>query len=382
MEACNFEGEWKDLLHYQRMLADECSHLERDLVRLASTDEMQELFRDRDALRKKITELQAKLKDPRESSYSDERLRSQVRYRRKAMTERVAGQECAQRLKKRKERLEHLKSLQAPDVILQKEQDLIFLLEAPIDELPLFYARKRAEELEGTSLIPHEIDSLQDRIEELDLRYRETKKDLERRIGELKVQRTAHANTMTAWTLQSKEHVRWILEHEPMRASECLRMFRGRHPHVDLTDVISIPAPSTRQTASHRRQPKPLPPARKEGPPEIKSSTWSFAVVFDESDVPLDLPHEERAFVIRLQEIFHERDYRQLDPALVYSKLQVVACMTVQQRQEIRKITSEPLLGWKILRAGRKHRLFLRVDEARMCIAFLPHKRRTSYNGH
>jgi hypothetical protein len=376
----SFVAAWDALKQERQRLIDDVARIRSMLSNLRDDRSMRQLLDEKDDLQRRLPDMRGAVEA---IAFSGKSVHEALRDRRRALADPRLQAEIARRLQSRRDRLVQLESIRAPASIIARERELIFELEAPIPEVEALFERKQREEVEGQDAARVALDTALQRIASIEAHYRETKRCLEQELQAADARRLAHAGIMMEWATQSAAHLEWIIAQDPMRKSDMLRRFRQRFPDEDTSAFQDQPMPlmAEKKPDACKRAPQPLsvPPQEAEpAPPE----PWTFSVTFRPDDAGKVLPATEQEFVQSLHDAVSNADYRGLDPKLAYEKLMAVAGMAKQHRQEIRKVTDGPWLGWKVLRVGKKHRLFLAVDEERRNIRFVPQRRKTAYQGH
>ena len=109
---------------------------------------------------------------------------------------------------------------------------------------------------------------------------------------------------------------------------------------------------------------------------------WRFWVTFNCANQGLELPQDKDEFLRVLRVELNNNDYPSIYVETAYNQLQALTRMTMPQRQMIKKLVKLEPKGWKIIRVGRRYRLYLEINEGQRHIRFMPWKRRKAYGGH
>ena len=380
----SFASEWQYFKEARQVLREEADQLSLKLASLTQDPAMKALLEEKRRIKNELSDMAMEVR-----VYEEEiRERSEkLERRRRALTDGRLREELEERLKKRLARLASLEELRAPEVILNGSRELVFDLGMSIEELERHYLQMNAE----SRLKQQESQSRRDqalrRITFIDSHYRQTKHNLENAIREIEERRQEHRAREVEWATSSRAHLEWMLEQEPSYKGDIVPRYKTRYPEDHLLDLfpalsVALIAPQGSKSKKRRERVGTL------LSPGIANTlvvlpVWRFWVTFSESDEGEELSQEREPFMARLQVVLERAGFPSLSVVLVYNKLQAVIGMTVVQRQMIKKLTKgEEPNGWKIVRAGRRHRLFLLVDEQRRFIRFLPRQRKKAYSQH
>lgn len=378
-----FASEWQSLNEKRQQLVSEVGQLKRKLNSLTTELEMSQLFEEKVQLRKKVPGLRDRVKFHKNESQHRQGFLERLRL---ALTDKQIQQELATQLKNRRNRLARLKKLAAPNVVLENAKRMVFEIEAPIKEVEKLYRQIDAEEEQMQQVTQRVLDETLTRIATIDEYYQKTRQYLEGAISKAEQNRRQCRINEIEWATQSRNHLEWMLKHEPSYKDDVFRRYKERFKTDSLTDLfppILTPTPIIQKTNGKKRRScaSPLSPVVA----EVVSAApqpWRFWVTFNTNDLGQELPQERDQFLSTLQSALGKANYYSLGVGLVYDKLMKVSRMSMQQRQEMNKVVEAEPLGWKILRAGKKHRLFLLIDEEGRHIRFLPCQRKKSYSQH
>ncbi|HLD70917.1 MAG TPA: hypothetical protein VI937_03480 [Negativicutes bacterium] len=148
-----------------------------------------------------------------------------------------------------------------------------------------------------------------------------------------------------------------------------------------LENLLSSPDSPAKNPRKKKREPEPGVFSSDGQPASDTPGTWKFWIVSSPADAGQELPGEEKQFLEVLQSALEKANYRSFDPVLVYRKLGLFCGISPKQRHAWRKkVIQGPFMGWKILRIGRKQRLFLLVDEENKSIRLIPFLRDQAYS--
>ncbi len=221
-----------------------------------------------------------------------------------------------------------------------------------------------------------------DRLSAIEEQYRQEMEVLQETIHKKEQRRQQCHDDKIAWAGQNYIHLTWILNNEPSYKDDAIRCYQLQHPEDNLSDICPIVF-SPQSNSSPVRMPRPNKVAAVVVP-EMASppQPWKFYVTFGEHQSRKELPSTQKQFIKELQTALSTVDYEHLPAKLAYKKLIWVGNMSVQQRQEMDKVLKGEPIGWKILHVGKKHRLFLFIDETNRQIVFLPCPRKNAYLDH
>lgn len=377
-------SEWQSLKNQRQQLLEEGNQFKRKLNNLSAEPNIGQLLEEKSQLKKKAKTLEKKV------GYHERMIKNQLNFiesRRRAENDKRLSQ-MQQRAR------DHLASLTAPlkkeklpEAIMQQltqhEERIIWEVEAPVDEVERVFRQEIAEEKQEQQVTQRMLDETLAHIAIIEENYRQMKKYLQEAIRETERRRHQLHEDSLQWASQDRGHLEWTLEHESLYRDDVIRRYRTRFPTDNLFDLLPPPVSQPVQVQNlpkARRKKNGLPlPAAVPKTAVSTPQTWRFFVTFNASDPGLELPQEPDKFLSGLQSALDTVAYHSLDVQLVYDKLLAVTRMTTQQRQEMHKVVEVEPLGWKILRVGRKHRLFLSIDEDECCMRFLPCPRKKSY---
>src|SRR3989344_3320546 len=381
--AEQFSLQWKKLMEERQQIVDEADQLKQKLGSLTVEPTMRQLIEEKSMIKKKIPELNEKIKMHRNNI---EGRTSFLEYRHSAMSDKLIRQKFIARVNQSRGRLERLKKLGAPEVIMQNEEMLIWKRTAPIAEVEQTFRQQNIEEEQKQQEIQHILDETLSRIATIEKHYRQTKHSLEDAIRETERKRFQCRAEEINWATQSRSHLEWMLEHQPSYRDEILGRYKMRFPADNLSDLFPPIPTSTREVkrvnTKKRHSRSCAPAALVVETTTVAPQSWRFWVTFNANDPGQELPQAKDQFLQNLQSAIDKEAYHNLDVQLVYEKLLAVTKMSMQQRQEMHKLIGTEPMGWKILRAGKKHRLFLLIDEEMRHIRFLPRQRKKSYSQH
>lgn len=349
-------NEWQRLYEERQQLLTEEGAIRRKLNSLCAEEEIQQLLTEKTNLKK------LSLPHLRTEAEQYERGMQEVPRWRQAMT----PKEFAERLQMRRNQLVQLTECKAPDSLLEQQRRLIWELEAPIAEVEAVY-RAKAENVQ------QKICAVMDRIAVIEHSYRERQKQYESLIREIEDRRRAAHLEYLTWATQSREHLEWILQRDPLYKEDFLRRYQQRFP---TDDVRALLQPPTKKVAGvHRRKQRKSPTVTTSACTTTDVSRgWRFFLTFRMEDAGQEL-HSSRDLASALE----KAAYRNLDARMVFEKLTMVTLMPKHERQNMKQVTRAEPRDWKILRAGKAHRLFLLIDEEKHEIRFIPCPRRESY---
>ncbi|HLC49579.1 MAG TPA: hypothetical protein VJI96_04325 [Candidatus Andersenbacteria bacterium] len=378
--AESFAIEWNRLQEKRQQLASEADQLKRKSNSLTEDPTMKQLLKEKSNLKKGIPQLNMEVKVHKvtiEGNYlALEKLR-------RAATDETLQQEYAIRLKNRRDRLIRLQENNAPATIVENEKRMIFEIEGPIDQVEELYQQMNAVEEQKQLAAQRELEETLERIWSIEEHYLQTKNCLEVAIRDLEQKRIGCRAEEIEWATQTRSHLDWMLEHEPSYKDDVIRRYRARFPSDNLPIIVSRSTSTPVQVQNRpkiRQKRNGLPIS---APPEVASpivKTWRLFVTFNAGEQGTELPQEQKLFLSSLQSILHRAAYHNLDVRLAHNKLMVVTRMTTQQRQKMQRVVEAELPGWKILRLGKKHLLFLLIDESERHIRFLPCPRKNSHS--
>lgn len=380
--AEQFASEWQSLQEQRQQLIAEGDRLKRTLNNLPDEPSIALLLEEMSQLKEKVKELEGK-SDLHQGEIRH--MQNILQRRRQAITDKHLQQELGIRLTNRRERLAELERVGAPKVIQENERRLIWEVEAPIAELEQRFREQIAEEERKRRVVAQVLQETLDRIAAIEGHYRQTKRQLREAIQETERRRQQLYEDSVQWAVQDRHHLQWTLEREASCRDDVIRRYRTKFPTDTLSDLLPSPTTQLVQARSFpkaRRKRKDV--ALPATPPAtaLTAKTWRFFITFNEEDQGDELSGEEALFLSDLQEVLRKAAYHSLNVQIVYNKLLAVTRMTVQQRQEMDKVVEAQPAGWKILRLGRKHRVFLSIDEDTCQVRFMPRLRKKSYSQH
>ncbi len=377
-----FASEWQSLREQRQQLLNEADQLKRRLNNHPAEPSIGQLLEEKNQLKKKAVELKNEVEIYKSAIQG--RLYALER-RRRAVTDKRILQELATILENSRKRLRSYIKSGNLGFLLENQRRMIWEIEAPIAEVQIFYQQENAEEEQKQQAAQRVLDETLEHIAAIEEHYCQTKKCLEEAVRETERRRQQLHEDSLQWATQDRDHLQWTLDHEPSYRDDVIHSYRTKFPLDTLADLLPPPTPRPVQVQNlpkaRRKKNRSSPPAT----PKTTSSepqSWRFFVTFNADDPGSELPQEHDQFLSNLKSALHKAAYHNLDVQLVYDKLLAVTHMSTQQRQEMNKVVDIEPLGWKILRVGMKHRLFLSIDEDRCVIRFLPRPRKKSYAQH
>jgi hypothetical protein len=378
-----FASEWRILQEKRQQLVSDSEELKRRLISVTSEPEMKKLLEEKDRIKKEIPEIRKEIERHGMVILGRQNFLDR---RRKAVTDKRLQKEFTERLRTYQQRLPKLEKLDAPRAILENERRMIFELEAPIEEVEKSFRKSNAEEEQKQKEAERVLNDALARIAMIRDHYRQTVKSLEVAIRETEQRRQQYCAEEIEWGTQSRVHLEWMLKNQSSYKDDLIRRYKVRFPTDNLLDLfppLPISTPIASKSNGKKRRSKPLAslsPVAEDIP--VTHQAWRFWVTFNANDTGQELSVEKDSFLGILQSALDKATYFSLDVRLAYDKLLAVTKMSKQQRQEMNKIVRGELLGWKILRLGKKHRFFLLIDEDKRHIRFLPRQRKKSYSHH
>lgn len=376
-----FAKQWEELQRSRQQLIKEAEQLRQKLRGITDDESMQQLFAERTMLQQRVSVLEKQIKHHRSNIQCN---LAKIAYRKRALDSEETDQDIAKRLKTRRARLQDLKSFDAPPSIIEKEERMIWDLEGQIKEVEEWYQKQNANEELQLSAVSHVLNDVVARISAINSHYRKTKQCLEQEILQMEnARQQCHADEVEFAT-QDRSHFEWILKYDPSYKDDVVRRYRVRFPGESLEDLFPSPMRVLSSCKKQKRrsqasvQTVPIPEATL-----VPQKSWRLWVTFSATEPGQELPQSQDQFVKILQTVLLARaECRSLDPKIVYDKLMMVSGMSMQQRQEMNKLADVEPRGWKKLRAGKRHRLFLLIDEEKQHIRFLPYPRKKAYDSH
>jgi len=369
-------SQWRILKEGEQELIDEVEKHKRKLNSL-----MEELATKKELLQRNIPELREAVETHKDAISSRCRF---LERRRLAGTHRGEKKEFARMLRNQKKQLVRLQNSNAPEEILERSKRMIFEIEAPINELEVLYHWMEVEDRKRQQAAQQILDDKLDRIGAIEEHYRQTKQYLQEAVCESEQRRKQFRSERVQWAAKTRTHLEWILKNEPLYKEDAVCQYRENFPADNLSNLFpptSAPVQATYRVGDKKRhaQPSFCPSPVAEAVPVARMQAWKFWVTFNPDEVGRELPQEKHKFLSILQSVLAREDYHDIKPGIVYDKLRAVSKMTLQQRQKIKTIRDSEPLGWKILKVGRGHRLFLLIDEEGRHIRFIPRQRKKSY---
>jgi hypothetical protein len=290
-------------------------------------------------------------------------------------------------LDRRRKRLATLRGfLKDHHPVIVSEERMVFELEAPIEEVEELYRSMSDESQREQGERQCALDAVNESIKGLEEHYRQVKHCLEDAIRDAERKMQEHHAEQVEWATQSRSHLEWTLKYVPSYKDEAVRRYKVRFPEDDLADLLP-PAPVQNHdrggNSKRRRNRSRIVSAPAEEVVITPLPAWRFWVTFNAQEPGQELSSQKEQFLACLQTVLEKEAYLDLSAIKVYHQLMVVTKMKTAQRQQIKKVmVDRELLGWKIVRAGREHRLFLLVDEENRHVRFLPRRRKMSYSEH
>ncbi len=367
-----FDSQWQVLVKKRQQLLDEAKDCKQRLNLLTEEPTMRQLLEDKTRLKKIIP-----------------KIKNEVEHKNAIQ----GRQQIQQELANRKYRLVHLENFKTFEIIvnLNDEFDLkermIFKIESSLPEVDKLYQWINIKEEKNQKSPQQILDETIDYIANIEEYYRQTKHCLKVKIHEIEQKRCQCRTDEVEWATQNRSYLEWMLKHESSYRDDIVCRYRVRFPIDNLSDLFPLSptfVPNIQKTKSKKRhsQSSSLELVVAEIAPSVQQ-LWMFCVTFNASELGQELPQERDQFLINLQSALNGENYRNLNIEIVYDKLMAFVGMSVYQRHKIKKIDDgSELQGWTILRTGKRHRLFLSINEKKRHIRFLPCPRRKCYSQH
>lgn len=378
-----FASQWQSFKQKWQQIVCEAEKLRRKLNFLTVEPTIKELLERKEKLKKKVPKLKKEV-EMHEGNIS--RKFYALKYRQEAMTSRKTQQELAEKLKKGKNRLAHLERSGASETIIGNEREMIWELEGPINEVEEFYKEKNKNDEQKLKAAQQVLDETLAYITAIEEYYRQTKKYLKEEVRKMERMRDQCRVDGLEWATQSRDHLEWMLEHEPSYKEAVVSRYKTRFPADNLSDLfgpVSVSSSAPPKANNKRRRSKPncsCPSVAKTVP--IILQPWRFWVTFNPNNPGQELPQEKSQFLEMLQSILNQLPCQNLNAGLVLNKLILVCKMSIPQRHKIKQVREGKFLGWKILRAGGEYRLFLMINEKERYVRFFPCQRKKSYSNY
>ncbi len=360
-------SEWEAMDHRKKQVIQELETTKRRLTNLAQEPDIALVLNNKTALKQGLERTATLLRDCKQEQSS---LYHLIEKRLLVLYDATAKKELLDLLDSLHAGYTLLESTDAPKEILSQTRRIIWEFEAPIEELVRVIREEASEKAILQCTLSGTMQLLREQIATITQFYRNTQKELGTCTGDLERSRDAIRLKMLQWATADEEHRAWALEHAP-----------------EYRTVLSSPEHGqsfTPREDKSRKKTRPLTPCKpEESTPKIPpQTTWHFLVTFDMGKEGDELPMERETFMNVLRDLLKHQKYGELDSGIVYEKLMNITRMTTQQRQELNKVIVTGPVGWKILRLGGNHRLFLMIDEKKHQIRFLPCRRKASYKQH
>ncbi|MGD1002955.1 MAG: hypothetical protein ABR884_00045 [Minisyncoccia bacterium] len=384
--AEQFLPEWERLLHERQRLMGEAEQLRRKLSSLPQELEMKKLLEEKQKLKDEAARLGSTIHFHKEDIEATSERHQRTLKRRRALTDLGTQQGIARQLGERRKRLATLEKLGAPEYIRGQEKRMVFELEAPIEEVGKLYQQMEAEAESEQRERQRAFDEVNESIKKLEEHYRQVRHCLEDALRQAEGKVLEHRTNQVEWSTQSRGHLEWVLKHGPSYKDDIVRRYQVRFPTDNLIDLFP-PSPALDHTqvgnGKRRRMRSRVSVASVEERAVVPMPAWRFWLTFNENEEGQELPTEKEKFLACLQTALERAAYPNLPTAKVYSQLMMVTRLKTAQRQQIKRVMiDQEMLGWKIVRAGREHRLFLLIDEEKRHLRFLPRQRKVSYSEH
>lgn len=376
-------SEWAALQQHRQELADQVARLRIKLINFSSDPEILPLLKQKSELKKKAEKLSLQVVF---FTDFDDRFSHVVEMRRRS---------CSEKQIKEYIGLWETQLFSRPallvDTILKEVQEHIkgggfsqeitpeWMMSAPLEELEKAFERGLKELSEGKLQLREMLES----IASIEENYRQSKKCLESAIKEVEKLESQRRSNLIEWATKDRAHVSWVIRHQPAYKEEVLSRYKALFPHESVLEFLpaAISSPSNNDGIQKPRKRsrsgsgQPLVPIQE----NKEAKTWKMWVTLAANDVGTELPEDRKQFLAVLQSVLTRADYHSLNVGLVYDKLMALLRMSTQQRQQMDKVLEGNFEKWKILRLGKKHRIFLLIDEEKCHVRFIPQTRKKSY---
>lgn len=328
------------------------------LLNFSAEDNVRPLLQQQEALRKIYREQQERLEEARGEHA---RLLRLIKTQREASQNEWRSKELIELQKNTQKRLTILKKLDAPQVIIENEEKMLWERTTTIEELEVQLHLKKQS-------------------------ITKTQEDVRRTGIEIAAQQELYR--------LEKRKVQQALSAAEQQLKELCCLTEKSNGNTDNTFTSASPNPkSFRPKLSRRRRKQRVGLSY---PEHVSVSTplgsWRFFLTEDVQKQGTPLPTELPEFATEFAAMVDSK-HTTIFPELVHEKLTLVTTMTLQQRSKLRCIRKSRLkkrrvgksapLGWKIVDCGvYSFRLFLDIHEAEQKIRFMITQRKPAYGGH
>lgn len=279
------------------------------------------------------------------------------------------------------------KLLESKSIETEDEEDFNGFMEFVIN-MPLHEAEKKIQEemnqLEELSRsVEQKLAVIETRLPKIEIDYLQAKRFLEEKAKAIQEKQEEQRREEIEWATQDCDHVMWALKQKPSYRYDLACRYQARHGYENVPALLKtapVPAPTSQKV--HKTKTHSDTALLSNGiidatPPSFQE--WKFWFTFNGNHPGQELPQERDLFLQNLQLILHKADYHNLDVRLCYDSLIKITKVNRQQRLQMDEVQEGEFEKWKILRLGRKHRLFLSINEETQHIIFAYRPRTSSY---
>lgn len=373
------ERQWQALYAERCRLNTVLDQLRKQLNRLSEQPDIHELLKEMTRLRKK--EIPALQEEIAQCDAAIARMEELLKERRHAGSGTTWRRVRERRRKAEQQRLADLLRRGSPEPRIQEARRVIRNLETSIEEMEEDFRALRAEEERRREDAWKKINDAEDLIADIQDHYRSVRRTLEHDIRDAEDQRTRQMSVEQEWCTRTRDHVEYAVAQQPASADDLLQRYYRRFPE-EAPVVLPIAASAPRTWKKWRRS-----SGRSEGPqPAVirdekqrNDAPWTLRLTFHPDKPGLRLPTGQSACLQLLRETLTAKRCDNFAPELVLHKVQAFTGMTLQQRQQLKRVLGQHLHGWRIVRLGRARRILLWIDEDAREVRFLLRLRRIAY---
>lgn len=277
------------------------------------------------------------------------------------------------RWRERNERLVTLRSLDAPELIIEKEISMI----ADSAQLSSIAALiKHDAETEGRYL------PVQQRREAALAALEQEKLKIDEQLTNTQSELDRHEKDVISWAATDVEHLAFFMEADKHRAIQALDEFRRQHPGINIDHLTRLKAMPQKQYAHRALRDARAPEAPPANPVSVgcvcEELPWKFVMANDTATTFVELPPLEADAVDIIQDRMQAAEVRPVTAGLVLAKLRHATRLTAHERSRFKRSFDTPPIGWKLLRLG-EYRIFLDINEVSRVITFLVRQRSNAY---